>query len=62
MEDLLDAESGPERVPDEENTLGIGGAELSGDQVLGQDFPITIAVGANAPGFAIAAEAAAADF
>ena len=62
VENLFDAETGAEGVADEENAFGVGHAEFAADDFARQDVAVAIDFGANAPGFAVAAQAAAADF
>src|SRR6185295_14741497 len=59
--DLLDAEAGPQRVADEKNTLGVGHAQLPADDVARKNVAVAIDFRSNAPGLAVAAQAAAAN-
>src|SRR5438093_1878238 len=61
LENLLDRESGPKRVADEKHALGVGNAQLAADHIAREDVAVAIDFRADAPWFAVAAQAAAAD-
>ena len=56
---LLNGEAGAQRVADEEDAFGVGHAQLAADDVARQDVAVAIDFRADAPGFAVAAQAAA---
>ena len=62
LEDVLDGEAGAQGVADEEDAFGIRHAQLADDDIAREDVAVAIDFGADAPGFAVAAQAAAADF
>ena len=45
--DLLDGEASPEGMPGEENPIGVGDAELVGNQLTGECCSIPIHIGAK---------------
>src|SRR5438093_1028261 len=61
VENLLDAEAGAQGVADEEDPLGVGHAEFLRDEFAREDVAVAVDFHADAPGFAIAAQAAAAN-
>src|SRR5262245_56010099 len=61
VEDLFDGEPGAEGVADEEDAFGVGYAQFAADDVARKDVAVAIDFRADAPGFAVAAQAAAAD-
>jgi hypothetical protein len=48
-------------VADEENAFGVGHAQFAADDVAREDVAVPIDFRADAPGFAVAAQTAAAD-
>src|ERR1022692_3291097 len=62
VENLFDGKSGAEGVADEENPLRVRHAQFAADDVMGEDVAVAIDFRADTPGFAVAAQAAAADF
>src|ERR1035438_2141554 len=61
IENLLDGEAGAEGVADEEDAFGVGHAQFAADDVAREDVAVAIDFRADAPGFAVAAQAAAAN-
>ena len=61
VEDLLDGEAGAQGVADEKDAFGVGHAQFAADDVAREDVAVAIDFRADAPGFAVAAQAAAAD-
>jgi hypothetical protein len=61
VENLLDGEAGAQGVADEEDAFGVGHAQLAADDVARQDVAVAINFRDDAPGFAVAALAAAAN-
>src|ERR1017187_7460973 len=61
VENLLDGEAGAQGVPDEEDAFGVGHAQFAADDIAREDVAVAIDFRADAPGFAVAAQAAAAD-
>src|SRR5262245_6419988 len=61
VENLLDAEAGAEGVADEEDAFGVGYAQFAADDVARQHVAVAIDFRADAPGLAVAAQAAAAN-
>src|SRR2546422_871422 len=59
---LLDGEPRPEGVPDVEDAFGIGHAQLLADDFARENVAVAIDLRADAPWFAVAAQAAAANF
>ena len=62
VENLVDGEAGAQGVADEEDAFGVGHAEFAADDVAREDIAVAVDFRADAPGFAVAAQAAAADF
>ena len=60
IENLLDGEAGAQGVADEEDVFGVGHTQFAADDVARQDVPVAIDFRADAPGFAVAAQATAA--
>ena len=61
VENLLGAEAGAQGVADEEDAFGVGHAQFAADDVAREDVAVAIDFRADAPGFAVAAQAAAAN-
>src|SRR5664280_756097 len=61
VENLLDGEAGAQGVADEEDAFGVGHAQLAADDVAREDVAVAIDFRADAPGLAVAAQAAAAN-
>src|SRR6059058_209517 len=61
VENLLDGEAGAQGVADEEDAFGVGHAQLAADDVAGKDVAVATDFRADAPGCAVAAQAAAAN-
>ncbi len=61
VENLFDGEAGAEGVADEEDAFGVGHAEFAADDVARKDVAVAIDFRADAPGFAVAAQTAAAN-
>ena len=61
VENLLDGEAGADGVADEEDALGVGDAEFAADDFARKDVAVAIDLVADTPGFAVAAQAAAAN-
>src|SRR6185369_12555598 len=61
VQDLVDAETGAKGVAEKEDALGVGHAELAGDDFAREHVAVAVKFGADAPGFAVPAQAAAAD-
>src|SRR5258706_6333962 len=61
VEDLFNGQAGAQGVADEEDAFGVGHAQLAADDVAREDVAVAIDFRADAPGFAVAAQAAAAD-
>ena len=59
VENLLDGEAGAQGVADEEDALGVGHAQFAADDVARQKVAVAIDFRADAPRFAVAAQAAA---
>jgi len=62
LEDLVDGHAGSHGVADVKDALCVGHAEFAGDEVVRENVAIAVNFVAHAPGFAVAAEAVAADF
>src|SRR5262245_25215215 len=62
VENLFDGEAGAESVADEEDAFGVGHAQFAADDIARQDVSVAIDFRADAPRFAVAAQAAAANF
>ena len=60
VKNLLDGEAGAQGVADEENAFGVGHAQFAADDVARQDVAVAIDFRADALGFAVAAQTAAA--
>ena len=60
-EDFFNRESGPQRMTNEKDSLGVRDGEFAGNHVAGKDVAVAIDFRADAPGFAVAAQAAAAN-
>jgi hypothetical protein len=58
---LFDGEAGAQGVADEEDAFGVGHAQFAADDVAREDVAVAIDFRADAPGFAVAAQAAAAN-
>src|ERR1035441_8512090 len=61
LEQLREAEAGAQGVAEEEDALGVGHAEVRGDQFVGQDVAVGIDFVAEPPRLAVAAQAIAPD-
>src|SRR5258706_11625608 len=61
VEYLLDGKAGAQGVADKEDAFGVGHAQLAADDVAREDVAVAIDFRADAPGFAVAAQTAAAD-
>src|SRR5208282_276705 len=59
VENLLDGEAGAQGVADKENSFGIGHAQFAADDVAREDVAVAINLIADAPGFAVTAQAVA---
>src|SRR6185436_13483485 len=62
VEDFFDGKSGAQRVTDEEDALGIGDGQLACDDIARENVAVAVHVVIDPPGFAITAEAIAANF
>src|SRR2546423_1975043 len=62
VENLFDTEAGAKGVTKEKNALGIGDAQFAGNNLARENIPIPVNFSADAPRFAVAAQAAAANF
>ena len=61
VENFIHGESSPQRVADEEDAFGVGHAQFAADDVAREDVAVAIDFPADALGFAVAAQTAAAD-
>ncbi len=61
VENLLNCEAGAEGVADEEDAFGVGHAEFAADDVAREEVAVAIDFRADAPGFAVASQSAAAN-
>src|ERR1039458_9285491 len=61
VENLINGEAGAEGVADEENPFGVGHAQFAADDVAREDVAVAINFRADAPGFAVATQTAAAN-
>src|ERR1051325_11711112 len=61
IEYFIDREAGSKGMADEENPLRVGHAQLAADDVSGQHLAVTVDIVADAPRFAVATQATAAD-
>ena len=61
LENFLNRESGPERVTDEKDALGVRDGEFAGNYVAGKDVAVAVNFRSNPPRLAVAAQPAAAD-
>ena len=59
--DFTDGKSCPRGVADEEAAFGVGHAQLAADDVAREEVAVAMDLRADAPGFAVAAQAAGAD-
>src|SRR6267143_2963990 len=62
LEGFLNRESRPQRVADEKDALGVWDGKFAGNHVAGENVPVSIDFCSDSPRFAVAAQAAAADF
>src|SRR5207245_1058011 len=58
IENLLDGESSLQRMADEEDAFSVGHAQLAAGDVAREEVAVAIDFRADAPGFAVAAQAA----
>ncbi len=61
VENLVEGKTGAQGVADEENAFGVGHAQFAADDVARQDVAVAVNFRADAPRFAVAAQAAAAN-